>query len=150
MTFLPSLPRLSSPTAPRLTSVTRHSVRPAWWLPFVVTTFAGLAAFALAGRDAGEFEPRLALLLRFMAALKAVAVLAALGLTCWRLRTPIATPMRLGYLAALASMAAAPGLIWSLAHIALGAACFHAGLFGFLVCALRDDGIARVLRRPGG
>ncbi len=142
MTFLPSLPRLG-PATPA-----RRSSRLALWLPYTVTALSGLAGFALAVPNV-EIEPRLALLLRFMAAVKAATVLAALGLTCWRLRSPVATSAALGYVAALAAMAAAPGLIWSLNHVALGAACFHVGLFGFLVCALRDDGIGRLLPRAG-
>ena len=85
-------------------------------------------------------EWQLVFLLRFMALMKGAMVLGALGLTRWRLRRPASDRLAIGYAAALAAMAMAPGLIWSLAAIAPGAACFHAGLLLFLLLAWRDDG----------
>ena len=111
---------------------------------------AGVAGY-LAGRwasaETGGMEWQLVLLLRFMAAVKGAMVLGALGLTQWRLRRPISNGLAAGYGLALAAMAAAPGLIWSLAEIAPGAACFHAGLLAYLVLAWRDDAVRLPTRR---
>ncbi len=111
----------------------------------VLTLAAGLAACALPAAAAGV-DPQLALLLRFMAALKGAVVLGALGLACWRLRAPVTSATVFGYAAALAAMSTAPGLIWSLGHVAAGAASFHAGALGFAVVALRDDALADLTR----
>ena len=92
-------------------------------------------------------EWQLVFLLRFMALVKGAMVLGALGLTQWRLRRAASDRLALGYAAALAAMAMAPGLIWSLAEIAPGAACFHAGLLLFLLLAWRDDAIVLPTRR---
>ena len=149
MTFLAPLPgtnRTDSGLRWRLPAL--KAIWPAAWLPLLVAGASGGAAFALTASDVGAFEPRLALLLRFMAALKAAAVLGAIGLTSWRLHRPVTPGTQFGYLAALAAMAAAPGLIWSLTHVAAGAVLFHAGLFGFLICALRDDALPLPRTRP--
>ena len=131
--------------------------RPAWalspYLPYVLVFAAGGAGLLLGramGGDADLFEFKLLLLLRFMAAMKFAGVLAAAGVTHWRLTQPIAPRLALAYMAALVPMAAAPGLIWSLGGIALGALMFHAGLIGFLVLAWEDDGARLPARRPGG
>ena len=111
---------------------------------------AGLGGF-VAGRWAGSgsegMQWQLVFLLHFMALVKGAMVLGALGLTQWRLRRPASDRLALGYGVALAAMALAPGLIWSLDAIALGAACFHAGLLLFLVLAWRDDVVALPTRR---
>ena len=119
-------------------------------LLYAVVGAAGVAGFAAgrwAGVEIGDMEWQLVFLLRFMALVKAAMVLGALGLTQWRLRRPASDRLALGYGAALAAMALAPGLIWSLAAIAPGAACFHAGLILFLVLAWRDEVIALPARR---
>ena len=103
---------------------------------------AGLLAGRLASADSGGMEWQLVLLLRFMALVKGAMVLGALGLTQWRLRRPVSSRLAAGYGLALAAMALAPGLIWSLAAIAPGAAAFHAGLLLFLVIAWRDEAVA--------
>lgn len=91
-------------------------------------------------------EWQLLLLLRFMAAVKTAMVLGACGLVHWRFGRAIAHPVALAYGASVAVMAAAPALIWSLSHVAIGAGLFHLGLLGFLVTAWRDDGVASALR----
>lgn len=111
---------------------------------------AGLAG-VLVGRwlqaGTGDMEWQLVLLLRFMAVVKGAMALAALALVQWRLRRPASTRLALGYAAALVPMILAPGLIWSLAAIAPGAALFHAGFILFLVLAWRDDAVALPSRR---
>ncbi len=135
---------VSSPVSHRVLSPSARTDR--WLAPlYALALAAGAAGVAIGMRagDASAIDGHLALLLRFMAALKALTAFGALGLLHWRLRAPIATAPALGYLAALAPMMLAPGLIWSLAHVAPGAICFHAGLFGFLILALRDDAVGR-------
>lgn len=109
---------------------------------------AGLLAGRLAGHGPGDMEWQLALLLRFMAIVKGAMALGALALTQWRLRRPISPRLAAAYTVALAAMALAPGLIWSLAEIVPGAVAFHAGLLLFLVLAWRDGAVALPPRRP--
>ena len=115
------------------------------------TLVAAFVAGAVLGRahaaDASGFEAPLVLLLRFMAACKATGVIGAAALVVWRLGRPLSTAAFAGYGGALALMAAAPGLIWSLGLIAPGALLFHAGLLTFLVLVARDDGVAAAFRR---
>jgi len=110
---------------------------------------AGVAGVLL-GRvaaDPGSMEWQLVLLLRFMAAVKGAMALGALALAMWRLRRPASDRLALGYIVAVAAMAAAPGLIWSLGAIVPGAATFHAGLLFYLVLAWRDDAVPLPARR---
>ena len=104
-----------------------------------IVTGAAVAGLVL-GRwsAAAPWDPPLAALLRFMAAIKFAGVIAASALVLWRVRTPLSSRATFASVAALASMALAPGLIWSLAHIVLAAALFHAGLLTLFVLAWRD------------
>ncbi len=124
-------------------------------LPFGLALFGavgGAAALGLAlGRMAdistAGWDAQLVTLLRFMAALKFAGVVAGAALVLWRAGTPMIPRTAGAYAAALATMALAPGLIWSLAHVALAAGLFHAGLLTFLVLAWRDtDGLEVALR----
>ena len=111
-----------------------------------VALHAGLLAASTTGvllgqsgaGDTSGFEPNLLLLLRFMAALKFAGVVAAALLVHWRLTRPTPRRLALGYVAAIATMAVAPGLIWSLSHVAVAAVLFHAGLLGFMALAWKD------------
>ena len=90
--------------------------------PLILYAAVGTAAVAgfvggrLAGAETGGMEWQLVFLLRFMAAVKGAMVLGALGLAQWRLRRPASDRLAAGYALALVAMAAAPGLIWSLAR----------------------------------
>ena len=120
--------------------------------PLLLLAAGGAVGWALGAvnRPVALPEPGLVLLLRFMAALKGAAALGAAALLLWRMRRPLPAPASLLYGAGLASMASAPGLIWSLGPVAAGAACFHAGLILFAVAALRDgDALPAKLRRQG-
>ena len=132
-------------------SAIRASRRPGRAAILAGTLVAAFLAGAALGRahaaDASTFEGTLVMLLRFMAVCKAAGVLGAAALVAWRLGRPLGTPVFAGYLAALAAMAVAPGLIWSLGLIAPGALLFHAGLLTFLVLAARDDGVAAAFGR---
>ena len=92
-----------------------------------------------------DSDAELAMLLRFMAAVKAMIALAVLGVTTWRLGHPAPPAVALLYLAAVALMAAAPGVIWQLAHVGVGAGLFHAGLLLFLGALVADRGEATQL-----
>ncbi|WP_051631076.1 hypothetical protein [Afifella pfennigii] len=107
---------------------------------------ACLAAAALAFL-AGDPAPRLAAdaetarLLRGMALIKAVFVLAGFALLWWRLKSPVATPVLAGYVALLALMAGAAVLVWQLSFLAFTSLVFHAALIGLVLLAWRDDGL---------
>lgn len=115
------------------------------WLVLAVGAASGLV-LGLTGPANAAPDGSLAVLLRFMAALKGAGAIGAAGLLHWRLRMPIAPRALGGYLAALAAMALAPGLIASLHHVVAGALVFHGGLFGFLAFALADEALASRLR----
>ena len=65
----------------------------------------------------------------------------------WRLRYPVRPALAAGYLVSLGAMAAGPGLIWSMAHVVLGAVVLHASLLAYAVMFLRDEGSPAMLRR---
>ena len=118
--------------------------RPAWrfalFTAFAVASAAGLLVGHAAPGDGSGFEPNLILLLRFMAAMKFAGVVGAVALVAWRLSRPAHRGVALCYVGAVTTMALAPGLIWSLAHVGLAAGLFHVGLLGFLMLAWRDEG----------
>jgi hypothetical protein len=145
--------RMTDLTFVRSTPSVPDSTRSRPWIAllYAAALVAGGTGIAVAAtvEPSASSEWQLALLLRFMAVLKAAMVLGAVGLTHWRLRQPIGDALFAGYVTCLSLMLVAPGLIWSLQHIALGAALFHAGLLGFLLLAWRDDATGKLLsRRP--
>jgi hypothetical protein len=101
----------------------------------ITTPETATLAQAEAGQD-------LTLLLRFMAIAKATMALAALALTAWRFGFATPPVLAAAYIGAVALMAAAPLLIWQLAHVAAGAALFHAGLLLMLAALFADRGRA--------
>ena len=131
----------------------RGAARP-WRLSWTVVLYAavllagavGVLAAPRVDDQPGAMEWQLALL-RFMVLVKAAMVVGAVGLAHWRLRAPIGGAMACGLVAATATMALAPGLIWSLTYIILGAGCFHAGLLAYLVIAWRDGRLRLPARR---
>ncbi len=114
-----------------------------WGLNAVALTsfFAGAATCVdpgVAALPAG-FEPTLLVLIRFMAVAKLAMAVGAFALVHWRARRIVPPGLALAYAVATCLMLASPGLIWSLAHIGLGALAFHAGLILFLGGAWVDD-----------
>ena len=101
----------------------------------IVACFDATSAGAV--RVAG---PELTSVLRFMAVVKAAMALGAGSLAWWRLGCPVGPGVALPCIAACALMAAAPGLIWSMEHVVLGAALFHAGLLLILILSWADRG----------
>jgi hypothetical protein len=95
----------------------------------------GGEATARAVADSGADLTRL---LRAMAALKAMMAVAAGAAVLWRLGVPVGLAWFAGYAMAAAAMAAGPGLIWGMAHVAGGAVLLHAGLLATIVLLWRD------------
>ncbi len=123
-------------TAPR-----RLGSAPYWRGILTASVALAIVAAFLAGHDAASAravasaEPELTRLLRFMAVVKAILGAGAILLVWWRLAYPATLRTMLAYITAGALMAAAPGLIWSMAHVVSGAVLFHAGLaLLLLVC----------------
>jgi hypothetical protein len=121
------------------------------WQPalLIVACAAAGGGWLLAGNPAQSSllagDAELAMLLRFMAAVKAAIALAVLGVTAWRLGHPASAAVGLLYVAAVALMSAAPGVIWQLAHVGIGAGLFHAGLLLLLGALVADRGEASQL-----
>jgi hypothetical protein len=80
-------------------------------------------------------------LMRFMAALKAVMVMAASAAVLWRLGAAISLPGFVAYAGTCALMAAGPGLIWGMAHVGLGALLLHGGLLATILLIWFDPAV---------
>jgi hypothetical protein len=107
---------------------------------------AAAAGFVLSGHS-GAADPALTRLLRAMAVIKAFIAAGAGVALYWRLAVPIG-PWRLAaYAAAGAAMAAGPGVIWNMSHIAAGAALLHGGLAATIFLLWRDPGMAARLEQ---
>ena len=100
-----------------------------------VDATARAAAVRAAGGD-------LTRLMRFMAAIKGVLALAALAGIVWRLGAPVSAARLLAYAAASAAMAAGPLLIWTMAHVGLGALLLHGGLLAAGLLLWHDPAVA--------
>ena len=90
------------------------------------------------GGDGGGAGSELLVLMRFMAGVKAAMALGAVALVWWRMGAPVGRGTAAAYVMAAAVMAAGPGLIWDMRHIALGAAAVHGGLSALLVVGWLD------------
>lgn len=116
---------------------------------FAVCIVAAGVGFVLgdpAGRYANDLE--LIRLLRGMAIVKAIILLAVLALLSWRLRWLTFRPLVVSYATAVGAMSFAFALVWQLTFIGVAAFLFHASLIALLVLMLRDDvGRARVKAR---
>jgi len=107
---------------------------------------SGVAGFAVAGHPEAA-DPALTRLLRAMAGIKLLIAAGAAAALYWRLASPVG-PWRLtGYVLSGAAMAAGPGLIWNMAHIAAGAALLHGGLAATILLLWRDPGMAARLEQ---
>ena len=100
----------------------------------------------VAQHAAAQAGAELTRLLRMMALLKLALAIGAVWLTDWRLRYPARPALAACYVAAVASMACAPGLIWSMAHVIAGAALLHGGLAALLLLLWRDPGSPAMLQ----
>ncbi len=125
-----------------------RALPPAWQRGLVlVLALGGLAAgFLITGHDAsvaaiGRDGAALTRVLRAMAALKMLFVLGATFGILWRLGTRAGAGWLLAYAAAVAVMWTGPGLIWSMAHVGLGALLMHGGLATSVVLLWRDKAV---------
>ena len=144
---------MSDATYLALVRTPRPSLRLALAAALLLGAAAGYLATPapLAAQAVAEAGAELTRLLRLMTLLKVMMLAGALWLVDWRLRFPIRAPLALGYVGGVAAMAAGPGLIWSMAHVALGAALLHGGFALLLVLFWRDPGSPAMLpRRPLG
>ena len=127
-------------TAPR-----RAGSAPYWRGVLALSVVLAVAVAFVAAQDATSARavesagPELTRLLRFMAVVKAVLAAGAIGLVWWRSAHPATRRAMLGYVAACFLMAVAPGLIWSMGHVAMGAILFHAGLALLLLVCWTDN-----------
>lgn len=85
-----------------------------------------------------QADPKLGVLLRGMAVIKAMFSLAAMAALWWRFGRPIAPATAAVYLLATWMTAGASVLVWQLWHIGLGAVTFHAGELTLLLVAWRE------------
>ena len=119
-------------------------------LALAVFALAGLAGAVVTGRHeaaaaASAAGPDLVRLLRAMAVIKSVLALTAFGAVLWRLDAPAGAGRLAAYLASSAAMAAGPGLIWGMVHVAAGALLLHGGLAGAVVLLWTDPTTANLL-----
>jgi len=107
---------------------------------------AVIAGFLVTGTDAARLAishdgADLTGVLRFMAAIKGVIAIAGAAAVLWRLGSAIALPWFAAYAVTCAAMAAGPGLIWNMSHVALGALFLHGGLFATMILLWRDPAV---------
>jgi hypothetical protein len=116
------------------------AVRAAYLFIVLAVMAVGLLATGEATTAAAVAHDGAALtrLMRFMAALKGLLALAAGAAVLWRLGAAIPLPWFGAYAVATAAMAAGPGLIWGMTHVALGALLLHGGLFATILLLWRD------------
>jgi hypothetical protein len=134
----PPGPLAASPAPPQRQ---RMSARPpARRAALTVAVLLAIAVAHLAADDAASAataDPELARLLRAMALIKASMAAAAAWLADRLLRCPLGPGLAAGLVAAVALMAAAPVLMWHVAHVGTGALLFHAGMIALLVLGWR-------------
>ena len=99
----------------------------------------GAAEAAQAVADAGADLVRL---LRVMAALKVGLAVGATAAVLWRFRAPVTPAWFAAYAIACGAMGAGPALIWSMAHVGMGALLLHGGLAAAVLLLWRDPGVA--------
>ncbi len=101
---------------------------------------ASVAATLYAGRGGVQIgDPDLAKLLKGMAIIKTIILLAAGAAIWWRLGSPIRPAFAAGYIIFGALGVAGAALVWNMAGLGLAPFLFDGGLLGFLILALRDD-----------
>ena len=101
---------------------------------------AAVAATLYAGTAGVQIgDPDLAKLLKGMAIIKTIILLAAGAAIWWRLGSPIRPAFAAGYIIFGAIGVAGAALVWNMAGLGLAPFLFDGGLLGFLILALRDD-----------
>jgi hypothetical protein len=132
----PAVPAAGS-SSPTRSAAPRAALAVSVLLAVVVAHFA---ADGEASARAVAADPELARLLRAMAFIKASMAAAAVWLADRLLRhQPLGAGLAAGLVAAVALMAAAPVLMWHVAHVGTGALMFHAGMVLVLVLGWRPS-----------
>ncbi len=116
----------------------------------VIVAVTGIAAFGgflltspeAAATAAANAGPELTRLLRAMAGLKMLMAGSAVAGILWRLGSPVASAWMAAYIACCTAMAAAPGVIWSMAHVGVGALLLHGGLLASIITLWRDPEVS--------
>ena len=109
---------------------------------------AGLGLVALGTAPAaGEADPDLMRLLRFMALLKGVFALVALAACYWRLACPANAWREAVYVAGPGLMAAGAACLWQMQAAGASAAILHIGMFALLAAGLTDEAFIPALKR---
>ena len=104
-----------------------------------VCAFAAAAAIYFASGSVQSTDPDLARLLKGMAIIKTVILLAVGAAIWWRLGSPIRPSFAAGYMLFGAVGVAGAALVWNMAGLSVAPFLFDGGLLGFLILALRDD-----------
>lgn len=143
------------PKAPAEARNTRWRAVVLTWSGAVLAGGAGWFTATTIGPTA--IDPELSLLIRGMAGIKAMMVLALLAALTWRTRWPLPPPLWSAYTLGAWGMAFATVLIWHYTFIAAAAVFFHAAELLVLVLAWQDgrqrfglfDYAGRVQGAPG-
>jgi hypothetical protein len=134
----------ATPIAPARGTIFTPTILCAGMLTLITAAF--IAGFLVTGTEAttlaiGRDGADLTRLMRFLAAIKGVMALAASAAVLWRLGVAISLPLFAAYAVTCAAMAAGPGLIWSMSHVALGALLLHGGLFATVLLLWNDPAV---------
>ena len=144
------LPVVSPHTAPGVVAAAggAHRINRAIIVATILAAAVAGTAFTQ-GHEAAEAAalagPDLVRLLRAMAALKAMMALSAGAAILWRLGAPAGSGRLAAYAIACAAMAAGPGLIWGMVHVAAGALLLHGGLAAAVLLLWWDPATAALL-----
>jgi hypothetical protein len=126
----------------------RRSVVAARVLFLVVIAAASVIGFLATSPDdvaRATADADLTRLLRAMTGLKLMMAAIASGAVLWRLGSPATPAWLCAYAVAGGAMFGGPGLIWGMAHVAIGAFLLHAGLLATIVLVWRDPVVGRRL-----
>jgi hypothetical protein len=141
----------SNPATRRIATIGR-SMSPALarTVFLLILAGAGVAGFApdygtAAAHALAAADPGLTRVLRGMAIIKSAMAAGAAAAVVWRLGAPISATRVAAYALAGATMAAGPGLIWTMMNIATGALLLHAGLAATAILLWRDPAVSRRL-----
>jgi hypothetical protein len=140
----------ATPIAPARGTIFTPTILCAGMLTLITAAF--IAGFLVTGTEAttlaiGRDGADLTRLMRFLAAIKGVMALGAPAAGRWGggvgvdLPPAISLPLFAAYAVTCAAMAAGPGLIWSMSHVALGALLFHGGLFATVLLLWNDPAV---------
>ncbi len=116
------------------------SRQPMYRLALVVgmLAIAGAVAVTTNAPPVASADASFVRMMRVMAMIKALLVVAAAAVLWWRLARPVTAFFAAGYLLGAWFMVAATVLIWQLSSIGAAAVLFHTGELSLLLLAWRD------------